>query len=155
MQKGIYGIHGKHIQNAKRNKVLHHIAQNKRAQGRKTYYQAKSGPSIWRKRTQAPTKRSPNSMKPYRHGPHIPRGPPAKPRARTASLGGDQPMGAPDPLMALFGPNFGQLALTASPTSMASVFQKNCTEEWRFAQDRKACKEAQLNSIFTIHLMTI
>ena len=55
----------------------------------KAYYQAKSGPSIWRKMAQTQTKRSPNGVKLYGHGPCIPRGPPDKTWAKMMSLGGD------------------------------------------------------------------
>ena len=34
----------------------------------------------------------------YRHGPHIPRGPPDKTCAKMASFGDDRPMGEPNPL---------------------------------------------------------
>ena len=128
---------------------------NQKSPGGKAYYQAKSGPSIWRKRTQTQTKRCPNGVKLYKHGPHIPIGPPDKTWARTASPGGDYPMGAPNPLQAPFTPNFGRLVPTASPTSVAWVFMKDSSRGWQFAQDKKACKEAQLHSISTIHHMMV
>ena len=121
----------------------------------KAYQQAKSGPNIWRKRAQTQNKQSPNGVKLYRHGPHIPRGPPDKIWARTVSLRVDRPPWSTDPLQACLRPNLDKVLPTASPMSVACVFQKNCTEEWRFAQDRKACKEAQLHFISTIHLMTV
>ena len=68
------------------------------------------------------------------------------------SPGVDQLLGSPTPLQARLGPNLDQVLLTASPTSVACVFWKNCTGEWRFAQDRKACKEAQLHFISSIIL---
>ena len=61
----------------------------KAAQEGKAYYQAESGPNIWRKRGQTQTKRSPNGVKLYRHGPHIPKGPSDKTWARTVSPGVD------------------------------------------------------------------
>jgi hypothetical protein len=54
LQNGIYGIQGKYIQNVQRNKASHRIAQSKRAQGEKAYYQAKLGPTHAEKKSPNP-----------------------------------------------------------------------------------------------------
>ena len=96
------------------------LRKAKEPKGGKAYYQAKLGPSIWRKKAHTQTKRSPNGMTLYRHGPHIPRGPPDKTWDKMVSPGVDQPLGSPTPLWAHLGPNLDQVLLTASLRSVAA-----------------------------------
>ena len=112
----------------KRNTV---IRKAKRAQKEKIHYQAKSGPSRVEKKNQTQIKRSPIGIKLHRGGPDIPRSPPCEGGGDQSHSRGGQPIGLADPHLVLFGPNFGRLVLTASPTSVAWVFAKGLV--WRMA----------------------
>jgi hypothetical protein len=69
--------------------------------------------------------------------------------------GAAAPRGRPCPFLARSGPNFTGCFLPPLQMPVACVSQKKWYGGWRFAQGRKACKEAQLHSISTIHPMTV
>ena len=59
-------------------------------------------------KAQTQTKRSPNGAKLYKHGLHIPRGPPDKTWVGTTSPGGDRPMRVAAPYGHTSGPSFAR-----------------------------------------------
>jgi hypothetical protein len=71
------------------------------------------------------------------------------------SWGAATPRERPLPFLARSGPNFTSCLLPSLQTLVACASWKTWYEGWQFSQDREACKEAQLHSISTIHLMMV
>ena len=116
---------------------------------------AKLGLAMWRKGAQTQIKRSPIGVKLHRHVPDIPRSPLCEGGGDWSHSRAADQLGHPTPTWRRSARTMIGWFLSPHQRRLHGYSSRDWFNGWQFAQDTKACKEAQLHPISTIHLMMV